>query len=151
MQKVLLLTSIGLLFFCLPVFAQKVNTDSLSLVSKISADQLKLGKLQSQLEQKTKNKQDASEQAQKSANANSNAADKLNDNPENKKLARKANNKASDAKSDSRNARKESDRLDNLNKDIQDLKKRIADNQVKLNKYIQNGRTNRATTDTTQH
>jgi hypothetical protein len=151
MQKVLLLTSIGLLFFCLPVFAQKVNTDSLSLVSKISADQLKLGKLQSQLEQKTKNKQDASERAQKSANANSNAADKLNDNPENKKLARKANNKASDAKSDSRNARKESDRLDNLNKDIQDLKKRIADNQVKLNKYIQNGRTNRATTDTTQH
>lgn len=112
MQKVLLLTSIGLLFFCLPVFAQKVNTDSLSLVSKISADQLRLGKMQNQLEQKSKNKEDASEQAQKSANENSTAADKLRDIPDNKKLARKANNKAGNAKSDSRNARIQSDRLD---------------------------------------
>ena len=143
MQKVLLLTSIGLLFFCMSVTALKVNTDSLSLVSKISADQLKLGTLQNQLEQKTKNKQDASNQAQKSANENSNAADKLSDKPENKKLARKANNKASDARSDSRNARRESARLDNLNNDIQDLKNRIADNQVKLNKYIPNGSANR--------
>src|SRR6478735_6477646 len=138
MQKVLLLTSIGLLFFCISTFAQKVNTDSLSLVSKISTDQLRLGKLQNQLEQKTKNKDDASEQAQKSANENSAAADKLRDNSDNKKLARKANSKAGNAKSDSRNARRESNRLDELNKDIQDLKNRIADNQVKLNKYIQN-------------
>ncbi|OQP62000.1 hypothetical protein A3860_30415 [Niastella vici] len=137
MQKVVLLTSIGLLFFCMSTFAQKVNTDSLSLVSKISSDQLKLGKLQNQLEQKTKNKQDASAQAQKSANENSDAADKLSDKPENKKLARKANTKAGNAKSDSRNARRESDRLDKLNNDIQDLKNRIADNQAKLNKYIQ--------------
>ena len=147
MQKVLLLTSIGLLFFCMSVSAQKINTDSLSLVSKISADQLKLGKLQNQLEQKTKNQQDASEQAQKSANENSTAADKLNDHPENKKLARRANNRASDAKSDSRNARKESNSLDKLNRDIQDLKNRIADNQLKLNKYIQDGNANPATTD----
>ena len=150
MQKVLLLTSIGLLLFGMSVSAQKVNTDSLSLVSKISADQLKLGKLQNQLEQKTKNKQAASEQAQKSANENSNAANKLNNHPENKKLARKANNKAGDARSDSRNARRESNRLDKLNKDIQNTKNRIADNQVKLNKYIQNGSADR-TTDTSQN
>lgn len=147
----MLLTSIGLLFLCMSISAQKVNTDSLSLVSKISADQLKLGKLQNQLEQKTKNQQDASEQAQQSANENATAADKLSDNPENKKLARKANNKAGDAKSDARNARKEAKNLDNLNKDIQDLKNRIADNQVKLNKHIQNGSAYRATTDTIQH
>ena len=152
MQKVLLLTSIGLLFFCISTFAQKVNTDSLSLVSKISTDQLRLGKLQNQLEQKTKNKEDASAQAQKSANENSAAADKLRDNSDNKKLARKANNKAGNAKSDSRNARRESDRLDELNKDIQEVKNRISDNQVKLNKHIQNGRANRVTPDTTtQH
>jgi flagellar biosynthesis chaperone FliJ len=152
MQKVLLLTFIGLLFFCIPTIAQKVNTDSLSLVSKISTDQLRLGKLQNQLEQKTKNKEDASEQAQKSANENSAAADKLRDNSDNKKLARKANNKAGNAKSDSRNARRESDRLDELNKDIQEVTNRIADNQVKLNKHIQKGRANRITPDTTtQH
>lgn len=149
MQKILLLTSIGLLFFCMSVSAQKANTDSLSLVSKISADQLKLGKLQNQLEQITKNDQDASEQAQKSANENATAANKLSDNPENRKLARKANNKAGDAKSDSRKARKESNRLDNLNKDIQDLKNRISDNQVRLNKHLQK-EANRATTGSTQ-
>ena len=148
MQKVLLLTSIGLLFFCMSVSAQKINTDSLSLVSKISGDQLKLGKLQNQLEQKTKNQQDASDQAQKSANENSSAANKLSDHPENKKLARRANNRASDAKSDSRNARRESNSLDKLNRDIQDLKNRIADNQIKLNKYIQDGKINPATTAT---
>ena len=151
MQKILLLASIGLLFFSMSVSAQKVNTDSLSLVSKISADQLKLGKLQNQLEQKTKNQQDASVQAQKSANENSNAADNLRDKPESRKLARKANNKAGDARSDSRYARREANRLDNLNKDIQNLKNRIADNQVKLNKHIQAGSANRATTDTNQH
>jgi len=150
MQKVLLLTSIGLLFFGMSVSAQKVNTDSLSLVSKISVDQLKLGKLQNQLEQKTKNKQNASEQAQKSANENSNAADNLRDKPENRKLARKANNKAGDARSDSRYARREANRLDNLNKDIQNLNNRIADNQVKLNKHIQAGNANSATTGTNQ-
>jgi hypothetical protein len=148
MRKVLLLTSIALLFFCMSVSAQKINTDSLSLVSKISADQLKLGKLQNQLEQKTKNQQNASEKAQKSANENSNAADKLSNNPEDKKLARRANNRAGDARSDSRNARKESNSLDNLNKDILNLKNRIAENQIKLNKYIQDGKVNRATTDT---
>ena len=151
MQKVLFLTSIGLLFLCMSISAQNVNTDSLSLVSKISADQLKLGKLQNQLEQKTQNQQNASEQAQRSANENSTAADKLSDNPENRKLARKANNKASDARSDSRNARKESGSLDKLNKDIQDLKNRIANNQVKLNKHIQKGTAYQATTDTIHH
>jgi len=151
MQKVLLLTSIGLLFFCISTFAQKVNTDSLSLVSKISTDQLRLGKLQNQLEQKTKNKEDASEQAQKSANENLAAADKLRDNSDNKKLARKANNKAGNAKSDSRNARRESNRLDELNKDTQEVKNRIANNQVKLNKYLQNGNANSATFGTTQY
>jgi hypothetical protein len=148
MQKVLLLTSIGLLFLCMSVSAQKINTDSLSLVSKISADQLKLGKLQNQLEQKTKNQQDASAQAQQSANENSSAANKLSDHPENKKLARRANNRAGDARSDSRNARKESNSLDKLNRDILHLKNRIADNQVKLDKHIQYGKINPATTAT---
>ena len=151
MQKVLLLTSIGLLFFCVSISAQQVNTDSLSLVSKISADQLKLGKLQNQLDQKMENKQDASAEAQRSADKNATAADRLKDNPHNKKMARKANKNAAEAKRDARNARKESERLNELQKDIQNLKERIADNQAKLNKYIQDGRTNRPTTDTIQH
>ncbi|THU40310.1 hypothetical protein FAM09_10610 [Niastella caeni] len=143
MQKVWLLIPIGLLCFYMSISAQNVNTDSLSLVTKISEDQLKLEKLQSQLERKTKNKQEAAAEAQRSANKNSKAADKLSANPDSKKLARKANKKASEARRDARDARKESDRLDKLHKDIQGLKNKIAENQVKLNKYVQQGRAGR--------
>src|SRR5688572_28588169 len=99
MQKVLTLTPIGLLI-CIYVSAQQVqvNTDSLSLVSKIEADQTKLGELQMQLDQKLKIKQEAMANAQKSANENSAAADKLSNNPKHKRLARKADNWATEAR-----------------------------------------------------
>jgi hypothetical protein len=148
-MQVLLLTAIGLLLFCKPIASQQVNRDSASLVAKIRADQLKLEKLQSQLTRKTDDKQDALDKAQRAASKNSNAADKLSDDPDNRKLARKAHKKARNARKDSRNARKESARLDELNKDIQQLKERIAENEKKLNKYLQNGRANRITPDTT--
>ena len=137
MKKTLFLFFAFTLFICTVVFAQtpKVNTDSLALVAKISEDQLKLGKLQNEVDQKTKNKQDASDKAQRSANDNAEAANKLTDNPDDKKLARKADHKAGDARSDARNARKESSRLERLNKDIFDLKNKIADEQARLNKY----------------
>jgi hypothetical protein len=114
---------------------QRVNTDSLSLVSKISNDQLKLGKLQNKIEQMTRDKHDAAKQAQISADANSTAANRLSAEPQDKKLANQADNKASDAKSDSRNARKTSDKLDHLNKEILDLQDNITKNQRKLNMY----------------
>ena len=135
MLKLLLLIPCGLLLFCKPISAQ-LNKDSLTLVSKIYRDQLKLSKLLGQLEQHSNKKDDASEKAQSSANKNSVAADNLSDNPDSKKLARKAQNKASDAKNDSRNARIASSNLDKLNNDIQFLKNRIENNKAKLNKYI---------------
>ena len=145
MKKTFFLVSACLLFICTGAFARennsdtlypKANTDSLSLVKKISADQLKLGELQNEVEQKTKNKQDASAKAQQSADDNTEAATKLSGDPDNKKLARKANNSAGDAKSDAKSSRKETQRLTNLNKQILDLKKKIADEQIKLNVYI---------------
>ncbi len=139
MKKTLLLTSIGMLLICSGAFAQQANTDSLTLVSKISKDQLKLGELQNEIAQKTTNKQNASEKAQKSADDNSAAANKLSDNPDDKKLARKADNKAGDAKSDARNSRKETRRLDSLNKEIKELQDKIAGEQSKLNKFINAG------------
>jgi len=133
MQKLFLLISCGLLLFCMPISGQ-LKKDSLSLVSEIYRNQLKLGKLLSRLEQKTNKKQDASEKAQNSANKDSTAADKLNDNPANKKLARKAKNTANDARKDSLNAIIESQNLDKLYSDIQSLKHKIENNQAKLNK-----------------
>jgi DNA repair ATPase RecN len=147
MKKLLFLTPGGLLFLCMSVSGQ-VNTDSLSLVSAISKDQLQLGKLQNQLEEKTNNKQNASDKAQNSADKNSTAADKLSEQPNNKKLAKKAKKEARAAKRNSKNARNESAHLDQLNNDMRELEKRIANNQVKLDKYIKNGTTQRTASDT---
>jgi hypothetical protein len=143
MKKLLsLLSSFGLLFICSGITAQttntptpKVNTDSLQLVARISDNQLKLGKLQNTIDQKTKNKQDAADKSQQSADINRNAAEKLSDDPNDKTLARNADNKAGDAKSDARKARKESSRLDALNKSILDLQQKISVDQAKLRVY----------------
>jgi hypothetical protein len=135
MKKTLYLIPVGLLFLCTSVVAQKANIDSLTLVSQISQDQLELGKLQNMVGQKTKNKQTAAVDAQNSASDNANAAERLNADPDNKKLANDANNKAGDAKSNAKKSRKESGKLDDLNKQILDLKIKIAGEQSKLSVY----------------
>lgn len=150
MQKLFLLISCGLLLFCIPISGQQLKKDSLSLVSEIYRNQLKLGKLLSQLEQKSNKKQDASEKAKNSANKDSTAADELSDEPDNKKLARKAKNTAHDARKDSMNAITESETLDKLHGDIQSLKHRIENNQAKLNK-IKHERSNSPTIDKIQN
>ena len=139
MKKIYLLASIALILVYTDVSAQKVNTDSLSLVSKISSDQLKLGKLLNTVDQKTRDKQDAATKAQQSADENKTAAARLGDDAMDKKLAKQADNKAGDARSDAKKARIASDKLDHLNKDIQDLQDKIAKNQSRLNKYLQAG------------
>ena len=137
MKKVFLLASMGTLFFCAKVSAQQVNTDSLKLVSKISEDQLKLGKLQNTVDQKTKTKQDDATKAQESANKNSTDATRLSNDPENKKDARDAANAAGDAKSDARKARKAADNLAKVNKNIAELQSKIADEKILLSRYTQ--------------
>jgi uncharacterized protein YlxW (UPF0749 family) len=149
MQKLFLLISCGLLLFCIPISGQ-LKKDSLSLVSEIYRNQLKLGKLLSQLEQKSNKKQNASEKAKNSANKDSTAADELSDDPDNKKLARKAKNTSHDAWKDSMNAITKSETLDKLHSDIQSLKHRIENNQAKLNK-IKHERSNSTTIDKIQN
>ena len=137
MRKVLLLLSMGALCFCTKVSAQRVNTDSLKLVSRISEDQLKLGKLQNTVDQKSSNKQDDSAKAQQSADRNVTEASRLSNDPENKKDARDAKNAASDAKIDARKARKANGDLDKLRTKISDLQIKISDEQMQLSKYNQ--------------
>ena len=135
MLRVLLLASMGVLCLCVKTSAQKVNTDSLKLVSKISDDQLKLGILQNTVNQKTRDKQDGAIAAQESADKNATAATRLSDDPQDKKAARQADNAAGDARSNARKARKAADRLNKVNKDIADLQTKIAREQVELSKY----------------
>ena len=129
------MASLGMLFLCVKTSAQKVNTDSLKLISKIGEDQLKLGKLQNTVEQKTRNKEDGAVAAQESADKNATAATRLSNDPENKKDAKQADNAADDAKSNARKARKADDRLNKVNKDIADLQSKIAREQSELSKY----------------
>lgn len=135
MKKAFYLIPIGMLLISTSVIAQKANVDSLKLVAQIGQDQLALGKLQNQVQQKTMNKEGAAVDAQNSASNNANAAEKLNADPTNKALASNASNSASDAKSDAKKSRKESARLDDLNKNIIKLKSKIADEQYKLSVY----------------
>src|SRR6186713_1272564 len=137
--KKLFFLSIGFLFFSASLFAQHTNTDSLTLVSKISKLQLKLGTLQNKVEQTTRDKQDAAMQAQKSADENATAAGRLSGDAQNKKLAKQADNKASDARGDSKKARQTADKLDRLNKDILNTQDEIAKEQRKLNQYLTPG------------
>jgi hypothetical protein len=134
MKRLLSLTSAGIFLFCISGFAQ-VNTDSLTIVARISKYQLELGKLQNTIAKKTNTKQNDSLIAQQSASANATAANNLNANPQDKKDARQADNAASTAKGDSRRARKATDKLNDLNKDILDLQNKIADQQSKLNQF----------------
>jgi len=137
MKKLFWLSSMGMLFICGKVSAQHVNTDSLKLVSQISEDQLKLGKLQNMVDQKTKDKQDGALKAQQSAEKNVTDATRLSNDPQNKTDARDADNSASDAKSDARKARNSSGNLDKLNKNIADLQSKIYNEKVKLSRYTQ--------------
>ena len=137
MKRTVLLTLVFLLSFCIASTAQTQNTDSLSLVSKIDEDKSKLTDLQTQLEERLKLKGEAIAKAQRSANANSTAADKLSDDPKNRKLAKRADKSSSAARKDAKTARRETDRVDKLNKDIRSTKKRIAKNEKRLKKYTE--------------
>ena len=137
----------GMLFLCAKTSAQKVNTDSLKLISKIGEDQLKLGKLQNTVDQKKRNKEYGAFAAQESAYKNATAANRLSNDPENKKEAKQADNAAGDARSNARKARKADDQLNKVNKDIADLQSKIAREQAELAKYT--GTTNVAIVATT--
>jgi hypothetical protein len=94
-----------------------------------------MGKLQNTVDQQRKDKINAADKSQESADKNTASAEKLSANPMDKKMANNADNNAGDAKRDSKRARKESDKLDKLNKDIMDLKGKIATDQAKLSVY----------------
>lgn len=105
------------------------------LLAKVSEDSVKLARYKGMIAQFEKEKNDAANQAQQSADDNKRAADKLADNPQDKKLARRARSAARKAKSDSQKARVTASKLDDLNKDIRKLTTQLGKEQAKLDKY----------------
>jgi len=137
MKILLLLPAVVLSFCCFEASAQvTVNKDSLSLVKKLTQDKERLLKLQSEVKERTNEKEETAIKAQQSADENRRAADRLTNDPQDKKLARRADNAASDARSDAKKARRAADRLDDLKKDIRDLSERVEKNEARLGQYV---------------
>jgi hypothetical protein len=128
---------VGSCFAAIGARAQGTPYDkqTIEMQAKISEDSAKLAKYKGMVSQFEKDKQTAADQAQQSADDNKRAAEKLSNDPQDKKLAKKANRSASDAKSDARKARVAGDKLDDLNKDITKLTKQLEKEQTKLEKY----------------
>ncbi|MCF0050680.1 hypothetical protein MUK70_06705 [Dyadobacter chenwenxiniae] len=137
-----ILTMLGLLSITLPLAAQVVSKDSLNMLKeqkenieiskKLNERKLELAKLENELESATREVEKTAEQAQRSADDNQKNAERLGSDPQDKKLARRAGNSASGARKDAKRARKASDHLDDLKKDIESLRRRIADDEAKL-------------------
>ncbi|HEV2353587.1 MAG TPA: hypothetical protein VGR89_05055 [Puia sp.] len=124
-------------FMGVGTFAQGKPYDQAAIEkqARIGEDSAKLARLMAMVPQYEKDKQNAADQAQQSADANKSAADKLSNDPQDKKLAKKADKAASLARSDARKAREASDKLDDLNKEIKKLTRELEKEQAKLQKY----------------
>jgi len=105
------------------------------LLAKLSEDSAKLVKFKGMISQFEKGKKDAAEQAQQSADDNKRAADRLADDPQDKRLARKARGAAKTARNDSQKARVAANKLDDLNDDIKKLTRQLGKEQTRLEKY----------------
>ncbi|SEJ39410.1 hypothetical protein SAMN04487995_4444 [Dyadobacter koreensis] len=141
MKNKWMIVALGLLL-SVQLSAQVVSKDSISTLNeqkhalKIGKDlneqKIKLTKLENQLAVKTRLVDKTAEQAQISADKNGTAADRLTEDAQDKKKASRANNSARHAQHDAKKARKAYDDLENLNKDIESLKSKIADDEIKL-------------------
>jgi septal ring factor EnvC (AmiA/AmiB activator) len=136
LQKLFL---IGSIFFALASSAQNNDQNEkqiIKLQAKVGEDSAKLVKFNSLIPDFEKQKKHTADQAQQSADDNKTAAERLSNDPQDKKLARKADNAASDARSDAKKARVSADKLDDLNQDIKKLTKQLEKEHDKLDQYL---------------
>lgn len=139
-KKIIVSLSVVLLTF--PLSAQVVSKDSLSnlkeqkqmleIGKRLNENKMELAKLENDLDRKVTAVSQTSENAQQSADANRQAADKLGDESQDRKLARRASSSAGLAKSDAKKARKAGYSLEKLNRDINSLKASIQEDEKKL-------------------
>ncbi len=126
----------------LPLTAQVVSKDSISnlkeqkqmleIGKRLNENKMELAKLENEREGKATAVSQTSENAQKSADANKEAADRLGDQSQDRKLARRANNSAGSARADAKRARKAGYSLEKLDTDISSLKASIEADEKKL-------------------
>lgn len=136
-----MMAALGLLI-SMQLSAQVVSKDSISTLKEqkhalqISRDlndqKIKLAKLENELTATTHLADKTAQQAQISADKNDTAADRLTDDAQDKRKASRASNSARHAQRDAKKARRAYEKLEDLNKDIESLRSRIADDEIKL-------------------
>lgn len=137
-----LISALSLILLAFPLTAQVVSRDSLSnlkeqkqmleIGKRLNENKLELVKLENEREGKVTAVSETSENAQKSADANKQAAERLGEESQDRKLARRANNSAGSAKADAKRARKAGYSLEKLDKDISSLRASIQEDEKKL-------------------
>ncbi len=100
--------------------------------SKINGYKIKLASLENELVKKSDAMERTNREAQKAAADNSGAAAKLSSDPQDRKLAGRAENTADDARKKAKRAQSPASDLEDLKKDIESLKIKIADTASKL-------------------
>jgi hypothetical protein len=142
MKKYLLLSILTLSFYGFSANAQEVTKDSISILKqeketleikqRLNENKLKLAKLENQVEGKTDDVNSSAQKAQDAANGNQESAEKLNNNSQDKKLAKEARKDAKRAEKAAKAGRNASGDLSDLQKDIRNLKKKIAEDEDRL-------------------
>lgn len=135
--------ALSLLLLSLALSAQVVSKDSinslknekaqLEIAKKINENKLKLAKLENQLDSRTNELYRTRDEAEKAAIENQHAANELASDPQDNKKAKAAKRAGNRAESSAKKASKAADKLKDLSQDIDDLKKKIADDEQKLN------------------
>lgn len=142
MKKRLLVLMMVMLGYTGILSAQAVTKDSINVLNNekeklkvaksLNEHKLKLAKLENQLDERTNDVQRTRDEAEKAASDNQNAANDLSSDPQNSGKAKDAKKSGSRAANSAKKARKAIDKLDDLNKDIENLKKKIANDEQKL-------------------
>jgi len=142
MKKKWILTVMGMMLLGGIVSAQAITKDSINVLNNekdklkvaksLNDNKLKLAKLENQVAQYTDNVQKTTEESQKAANDNQEAANTLLEDSQDKKKAKAAKKSANHAENNGKDARKAADKLSDLNKDIDELKKKILSDEQKL-------------------
>jgi hypothetical protein len=132
----------AILLLAKAVHAQNVSADSINTLKNnnkmmemaitINEQKIQLAGLQNQLLQQNTNVERTAAASQQSASNNQNAATILTGDDQDKDKANKARKSARTAQRNSSHARDAQDKMAGLAEDVQNLEKKIADNEQKL-------------------
>ncbi len=142
MTTKLFLLSISITLVSYTTFGQTISQDSIKLLKtqkaaielsrEINQNKLKLSELENRLNREISEKENAADNVQRHADDNEELAEKLSDDPNDKRLARKSHKKARKAKSASKQSRRAAKDVEDIRDRIESLRKRIAKDEAKL-------------------